>query len=119
MDPWREYLENYKCVDGCQKLNASKAVYVMQLPDALTIQLNIFKHIEGISKKSIPNLSIHEEISHCGNRMVLSGVIFYEGEQSYWKHYTSKVNVDNAWCLISDTNILRNVIRSNKTTMHA
>ena len=55
----------------------------MQLSDALIIQLNIFKHTDGISKKSIPNLSIDEEISCYGNIMVLSGVIYYEGEQSY------------------------------------
>ena len=31
MDPKREYLENYRCVNGCQKLNTSaKAVYVTQ-----------------------------------------------------------------------------------------
>ena len=39
-----------------------------QLSDALIIQLNIFKHIDGISKKFIPNLSIDEEISLWGNR---------------------------------------------------
>ena len=58
------YLENYRCVDGCQKLNTStKAVYVIQLSDALIIQLNIFKYIDGVSKQFIPNLSIDEEIS--------------------------------------------------------
>ena len=58
MDPRGEYLENYRCVDGCQKLNTStKAVYVTQLSDALIIQLNIFKYIDGIGKKFIPNLS--------------------------------------------------------------
>ena len=39
--------------------------------------------------------------------MVLSGVIFHEGKQSHCGHYTSVVNVDNAWFLISDTRILR------------
>ena len=29
MDPRGEFLENYRCVDGCQKVNIStKAVYV-------------------------------------------------------------------------------------------
>ena len=108
MDPRVEYVENYRCVDGCQKLNTStKAVYVTQLSDAPIIQLNIFKCIYGISKKFIPNLSIDEEISLWGNRMVLSGVIYHEGEQSHCKHYTSGVNVDNTSFLISDTRILR------------
>ena len=58
MDPRGEYLESYRCVDGCQKLNTStKAVYVTQLSDALIIQLIIFKYIDGIGKKFIPNLS--------------------------------------------------------------
>ena len=35
MDPMGEYLENYRCVDGYQKLDTStKAVYVIQLSDA-------------------------------------------------------------------------------------
>ena len=108
MDPKGEYLENYRCVDGCQKWNKStKAVYVTQLSAALIIQLNIFKYIDGISKKFIPNLSIDEEISLWGNRMVLSGVIYHEGEQSHCGHYTSEVNMNNTWFLISDTRILR------------
>ena len=108
MDPKGEYLENYRCVDGCQKRNKStKAVYVTQLSAALIIQLNIFKYIDGISKKFIPNLSIDEEISLWGNRMVLSGVIYHEGEQSHCGHYTSEVNMNNTWFLISDTRILR------------
>ena len=38
MDPKGEYLENYRCVDGCQKLNTStKAVYILQLFDALVM----------------------------------------------------------------------------------
>ena len=38
MDPRGEYLENYRCADGCQKLNAStKAVYVTELSDALIV----------------------------------------------------------------------------------
>ena len=41
---------------------STKAVYVTQLSDALTIQLNIFKYSDGISKKVVPNLSIDEEI---------------------------------------------------------
>ena len=56
MDPRGEYLENYRCVDGCQKLNTStKAIYVTNLSDAL-LQINIFKYVDGISKKFIPNL---------------------------------------------------------------
>ena len=86
---------------------STKAVYVTQLSDALIIQLNIFKYIDGISKKFIPNLSIDEEIALWGNRMVLSGVIYHEGEQSHCGHYTSGVSVDNMWFLISDTRILR------------
>ena len=39
--------------------------------------------------------------------MVLSGVIYYEGEQSHCGHYTSGVKVDNTWFLISDTRILK------------
>ena len=108
MNPRGKCLENYRCVDGCQKLNTStKAVYVTKLSDALILQLNIFKYIDGISKKFIPNLSIDQEISLWGNRMVLSGVIYHEGEQSHCGHYTSGVNVDNTWFLISDTRILR------------
>ena len=73
-----EYLENYRCVDRCQKLNTStKAVYVTQLSDAL-IQMNISRCIEVISKNFIPNLSIDEEISLWGSRMVLSAVIYHE-----------------------------------------
>ena len=81
MDPRGEYLENYRCVDGCQKLNTStKAVYVTKLPDALIIQLNICKHIDGISKKFIPRVLMRK--FPFGNRMVLSGVIYHEGEKS-------------------------------------
>ena len=107
MDPKGEYLENYRCVDGCQKLNTLKAVCVMQLPDALIIQLNIFEYIDGISKKFIPNLNIDEEVSLWGNRMAFCGVIYHKGEQSHCRHYTSGVNVDNIWFVISDTRILR------------
>ena len=89
MDPREEYLENYRCDDGCQKLNTSaKAVYVTQLSDALIIQLTIFKYGDGISKKFIPNLSIDEEISLWGKRMVLSGVIYHEEEQSHCGYCT-------------------------------
>ena len=83
MDPRGEYLENYRFVDGYQKLNTStKAVDVTQLCDALIIQLNIFRYTDGISKKFIPNLSIDEEISLWDNRMVLSDIIYHEEEQS-------------------------------------
>ena len=44
---------------------------------------------------------------HFGNRMVLSGVIYHEGEQPNCRHYTSGVTVDNMWFLSSDTRILR------------
>ena len=77
------------------------------MSDALIIQLNIFKYSGGISKKFAPNLSIYEEVSRYGNRMVLSGVIYHEGEQSHFGHYTFGVKVDNTWFLISDTKILR------------
>ena len=66
-----------------------------KLSDALIMQLNIFKYIDGISKKFIPNLSIDQEISFWVNRMVLSGVLYHEGEHSHCGHYTSGVNMDN------------------------
>ena len=78
-----------------------------QLSDALIMQLNIFKYSDGINKKIIPNLGVDEEISLWGNRIVLSGVIYHEGEQSYRGLYTSGVNLNNTWFLISDTRILR------------
>ena len=78
-----------------------------QLSDALILQLNIFKYIDGISKKFIPNVSIDGEISLRDNRMVLSGVIYHEGEQCHCGHYTSEVNMNNTWFLINDTRILR------------
>ena len=107
IDSRGEYLENYRC-DGCQGLNTStKAVYVTQLSGALIIQLNIFKYIGGINKKVIPNLSIDEEIVLWGNTMVLSGVIYHKGQQSDYGHYTSEVQMDNAWFFISDTTVLR------------
>ena len=63
MDPKGEYIENYRCTDGCQKLNTStKALYVTQLFDKLIIQPNDFKYSDGISKKVVPNLSIDKEI---------------------------------------------------------
>ena len=74
---------------------STKAVYVTKLPDALIIQLNIFKYIDGISKRFIPNLSTDEEMSLWGNRMVLSGVVYHEGEQSHCGHYILGVHVDN------------------------
>ena len=108
MDPRGEYFENYRCVDGCQKMNTStNGAYATQLSDPLIIQLSIFKYIDGISKKFISNLSTDEEISFWDNRMVLSGAIYYEREQSHCGQYTSGVNMDNTWFLISDTRILR------------
>ena len=65
------------------------------------------KFIVLMFQKFIANLSIDEEISPWGNRMVLSDVIYHEGEQSHCGHYTSGVNVNNTWFLISDTRILR------------
>ena len=77
MDPRGEYLENYRYSNGCQKLNTlTKAV----LSNALIMQLRIFKNIGGISKKVIPNLSVNKDISLWGNRMLLCGVIYHEGE---------------------------------------
>ena len=85
----------------------TKAVYVTHLSDALIVEVNIFKCGGSISKKVVPNLSIDEEISLWGNRIVLSGVIYHEGEQSHCGNYTSGVKVDNTWILISDKRILR------------
>ena len=102
MDPREECLENYRC-DGCQRLNTStKAVYVTQLSGALIIQPNIFKFIGSINKKVIPNLSIDEEIVFSGNAMVLSGVIYYERQQSDCGNYASEGQMDNTWFFISD-----------------
>ena len=39
--------------------------------------------------------------------MVLSDVIYHEGEQSHCRHYTSGVNVNNTWFSTSNTSILR------------
>ena len=55
----------------------TKAVYVTHLSDALIVEVNIFKCGGSISKKVVPNLSIDEEISLWGNRIVLSGVIYH------------------------------------------
>ena len=80
-DPNGESPENYRYVDGFRKLNTStKAVYLTQLSDTFIIQLNIFTYIDGISKMFIHNLNIDEEILLWGNRMVLSVVIYHEGE---------------------------------------
>ena len=91
MDPRREYLQNNRCVDRCQKLNTStKVVYVTEISDAFIIQLiqlNIFKYIGGISKKFILNLRIDEEILLWSNRMVHFGVIYHEGEHSHCGYY--------------------------------
>ena len=74
---------------------------MVQLSDTLIIQLNIFKYIDGISKKFIPNLSIDEEISLQGNRMVVSGIIYHEREQSQFKQSQisseEKVKVHKLW----------------------
>ena len=108
MDPRGDYLENCRCADGCQKLNTStKVVYVTQLPDALIVQLNIFKYSDGIRKKVAPNISTDKEILLWGNRMAFSGIIYHEREQSHCGHYTSEVKVNSTWFLIGDTRILR------------
>ena len=96
MDPRREYLDNYRCADRCQKVNTStKALYVTQLSDALIIHFNIFKYIDSFGKTFIPNLSIDEEISLWDNRMVLFSVIYHEGEQPHCGHCTTGLNVDS------------------------
>ena len=86
---------------------STEAVYITQLSGGLIIQLKIFKFIEGINKKLIPNLSIDEEIVLWGNIMVLSGVIYHEGQQSDRGHYTSEVQMDNTWFFISNLTVLR------------
>ena len=58
--------------------SSAKAGYVPHLSEALTIQLNIFKCVDGISEKFIPSLSIDEEILLWVNKMVVSGVIYHE-----------------------------------------
>lgn len=83
MDQMGKYLENYRCLDGCQKLNTlTKAVKVMLLSDALIIQLNISKYIDSIIKKFILNLNIDEQISIRGNRVrennSIAGIIHRE-----------------------------------------
>ena len=62
MDTQGEYLGNYRCPDGCQKLNTSARSGYTQLFDALIIQLSIFKYSDGINKKVVPKLSIDKEI---------------------------------------------------------
>ena len=62
MDPRGDYLGNYRCADGCQKLNTSARSGYTQLFDALIIQLSIFKYSDGISKKVVTKLSIDKEI---------------------------------------------------------
>ena len=83
----------------------NKTLYAAQFTDAT--QLNIFKYIDSICEKFIPNLSIDEEISLLGKRMVHPGVIYYESEQSYCGHYISGVNLDNNCFLVSDRSVLR------------
>ena len=60
---------------------------------AFVIQINIFKYVDGITKTFIPNLIIYEQISFWGMKMLLSDVIYHEGEQTHCGHYTSGVNV--------------------------
>ena len=52
-------------------------------------------------------MSIDEEVVLWGNTMVLSGVIYHEGQQSDCGHYTSEVQVNNTWFFISDTTLLK------------
>ena len=72
------------------------------------MQLNIFKYIDGISKKFIPNLSIDEEVSLWCNRMVLSGVIYHEGNslivhQEYIQDIIhQELTWKNTWLFVSD-----------------
>ncbi len=40
-------------------------------------------------------MNIDEEISLWGNRMILCGIIYHEGEQSDCGHYTSGVKINN------------------------
>ena len=63
-----EYLANYRCVGECQKLDISiKVVYFMQLSDALIMQINIFKYIDGFGKTFIPNLMLNHFLNPmCG-----------------------------------------------------
>ena len=42
-----------------------------------------------------------------GNTMVLSDIIYHEGQQSDCGHCTSEVQMDNTWFFISDTTVLR------------
>lgn len=79
---------------------STKLVYVTRLHDAA------YKYSGGISKKVVPNLSIDEEILFLGNGMVLSAVIYHEGEQSYCGLYTSWIKVVNTGFFISDARIL-------------
>lgn len=65
-----------------------------------------------ISNKLDKNLSrLHispnfdKKISRCCNRLLLSGVIYHEAEQSHYIHFTSGVKVNNTWFLISGKRI--------------
>ena len=55
-------------------------MYQQQLSRSRTLQLNIFKYIDVISRKFIPNLIIDQKISLWRNRMVLSRVIRLTGK---------------------------------------
>ena len=102
MDPRGEYLENYRCVDGCQKLNTSTKAVNDTVIWCTHYTAKHFQTFDGISKKFVD-----EKISPWGNRVVLSGVIYHERKQSHCGHYTSGVNLNSNWLLISDTKILR------------
>ena len=79
IDPREEYLEYCRCVDACQKLNTlTNAVFVTHLSDSVIIKLTIFKYSGSISTKVFLNLSIDDEISLWGNRMILYGVIYLD-----------------------------------------
>ena len=102
MDPRGDYLEHYRCADGCQKLeyiNKDSTYHTVIWCTNCTT-----KHFQisgDINRKFVPNLSINDEISLWGNRMVLFDIICHSG------HYTSRVKVNNTWLLIYDTRILR------------
>ena len=108
MDPRGKLLQDYRC-DRCHRVNTTtKAVYPTQVFDILLIQLNAFRFIYGTVRKVTPNVNIDQEISLWGNLMTLTGIIYHEGDQPNYGHYTCGVRIEDAWYLISDTVVLRN-----------
>ena len=107
MDPREEYIENYRCADGCQMLNTSTmVVYVTQLSDALIIQVNTFKYVNGISNKFFPTQVLTRNFLFGEIEWYSLVFIFHGKEQSHCGHYTSGVKVENTWFLISGKRIL-------------